>query len=265
MAWEYIIHEKPPHSLAEAVNNPQIWNSYIDIMDGPDKIHTLPMTERNRSIAVPPPRYYLLEEIRTPEGEIPIEKTVPEFTLAPQMNPFHQIIFTIISGMGNPDSASIYKSIVNEYRVLPDNVISRDIVDQMISTMRSRAYILRYKEGGDVYYVKGKPLTTDAVYLIPYKRGYDPIAWQLVDFIRSYSEVNIGKINYFMMNEGGIRWLTLMDRVDMYLNALEKGKLWGVRICSQPGGNIEKIRENWYAYRYPLKPWGEEALSTTTD
>jgi len=124
--------------------------------------------------------------------------------------------------------------------------------------MHSRANILKYNERGDVYYVKGKPLTTDAVHLIPYKRGYDPIAWQLVDFIRSYSEVNIGKINNFMMIS--LRWLTLMDRVDMYLDSLEKGKLWGVRVCSQPGGNIEKIRENWYAYRYPLEPWGEESL-----
>ena len=262
MSWEYLIHEKPPHSLAEAVNNPQLWNSYIEVRDGPDLIHTLPMTERNKNMEnlAPPPRYYLLEEIRTPEGEIPIEKTVPEFTLAPQMNPFHQIIFTIISDVGNPDLASIYKSIVNEYRVLPDNNISRDIVDKILITMHNHANILKYSEGGDVYYVKGKPLTTDAVHLIPFERGYDPIAWQLVDYIRSYSEVNRGKINYFMMNEQGIRWLTLMDRVDMYLDGLENGELWGVRVCSQKGGNIKKIRENWYAYQYPLEPWGEKPL-----
>ena len=260
MGWEYLIHEKPPHSLAEAVNNPKLWNSYIEVKDGPDLLHILPMTDRNRNMKnlAPPPRYYLLEEIRTPEGVIPIEKTVPEFTLAPQINPFHQIIFTIISEVGNIDLASIYKSIVTEYRVLPDNTVSRDVIDKIIATMHSRANILKYNERGDVYYVKGKPLTTDAVHLIPYKRGYDPIAWQLVDFIRSYSEVNIGKINNFMMIS--LRWLTLMDRVDMYLDSLEKGKLWGVRVCSQPGGNIEKIRENWYAYRYPLEPWGEESL-----
>ena len=262
MVWEYLIHEKPPPSLAAAVNNPQLWNSYIEVRDGPDLLHILPMTERNKSMKnlAPPPHYYLLEEIRTPEGVIPIEKTVPEFTLAPQMNPFHQIIFTIISETGNPDLTSIYKSIVNDYRVLPDNMISRNIIDKMMTTMHNRANILKYNEEGGVYYVKGKPLTTDAVNLIPYKRGYDPIAWQLVDFIRSYSEVNRGKINYYLMNEGGIRWLTLMDRVDMYLDSLENGELWGARVCSQPGGNIEKIRENWYAYRYPLQPWGERAI-----
>ena len=260
MAYEHLIQNKEPYSLAEAVNNPQIHNSCINVMDGPDLKYVLPSTERNLSIAVPPPEFYLLEEIRTPEGVIAIEKTVPEFTLAPQMNPFHQIIFTIISERGNPDPASIYKSIVTEYRVLPDNMIARKVIDKMMTTMRERAHILKYKEGGDVHYVKGKPITTEAVHLIPYKRGYDPIAWQLVDYIRSYSEVNRGQINHYMMSEEGIRWLTITDRVDMYLDSLEKGELWGVQVCSQPGGNIEKIRENWYAYRYPLEPWGEKPL-----
>jgi len=260
MAFEHLIKNKVPHSLAEATNNPTLKNSYIEVWDGPDLKFFLPSTERNLSIAKPSPEFYLSEEIRTPSGVIAIEKTVPDFTLAPRMNPFHQIIFTIISEMGNPDPASIYKSIVNEYRVLPDNMKAREIIDKMMKTMHESVQILRYEKGGDIRYVKGDPITTDAVHLIPYKRGYDPIAWQLVDFIRSYSEVNIGKINHYIMSEEGIRWLTLTNRVDMYLDSLEKGKLWGVRVCSQPGGNIEKIRENWYAYRYPLESWGEESL-----
>ena len=51
-----------------------------------------------------------------------------------------------------------------------------------------------------------------------------------------------------------------MDSIDQYLRSLEKGELWGARICSQKGGNIERVRENEYQYKYPLEPWGEKTV-----
>jgi hypothetical protein len=57
-----------------------------------------------------------------------------------------------------------------------------------------------------------------------------------------------------------IEWITDMETIDMYLDALEEGELWGERICANNKGNIIKIRENWYKYQQPLQSWGEKVL-----
>ena len=258
--WEYIIDPLPGHDMADAVENPQLWNSRIKIMDGRTLIGYLPMTERNayRKDLRPPPQYYILEEMRTPEGLIPIEKTVPENTLTPQVNPFHQIIYAIVANVGRAKIETIYKGLVNEYRVLPDNAISHGVMIEIIKLMDSRAQLLYYVENGIFHYIRGKPLDTDEVHLIDFQRGYDPIAWQILDFIKSYGHVSQEQINNFIIISIG--WLRQIDSIGLYLKGLEKGELWGESICSQKAGNIERVRENEYQYKYPLEPWGEKTV-----
>jgi len=258
--WEYIIEPLPGYTIAEAVEDPQIWNSQIKVMDGREIIDFMPMTERNsyRKDLKPPPEYYLLEEVRTSEGLIPIDKTVPENTLVPQINPFHQIIYAIVSGIGRTKPDTIHKSLTKEYRVFPDNDIARGIINDLIVTMDKRAHLLYYVEKGVFYYVRGRPLEADEVYLIDLHRGYDPIAWQILDYIKMHGRTNRGSIdNYIQINIG---WLRQMNSINYYLNSLEKGTLWGESVCSQKTGNIERVRENEYIYKYPLEPWGETTI-----
>lgn len=229
-------------------------------MDGRTFKGYLPMTERNayNKDNKPPAQYYVLEEMRTPEGLIIIEKTVPQNTLTPQIVPFHQIMYSIVTDIGRAKVETIYKGLVKDYRVLPDNEISRDIMQKMIKLMDSRAQLLYYVENGIFHYIRGKPLESDAMHLIDFQRGYDPIAWQILDFIKSYGRTSRDQINSFITIDIG--WLTQTDIVDQYLRDLEKGEMWGARICSQKGGNIERVREHEYQYRYPLEPWGEATV-----
>lgn len=237
------------------MNDPTLENSEIEVRDGSGIIDIMPMTERNkmRDDLKPPPEYYLQDEIRTPEGVVPIEKTVPEKNLAPKINPFHQIIYSIVSDLGFIDENTIYDSLVKEYRIFPDTDIAFDIVNKIIKTMHDRAIILEHVEKGVKHYVKGRPLTTEEVHLISFKRGYDPIAWQIMDFIEGYSKASRDMIDKFIILDLG--WLTKMGSVDMYLNNLCIGEIWGQRVCSTKEGNIESIRENWYQFKNPLEPW----------
>ena len=254
--WEYLIEPLPGFSIAEAVEDRQLWNSRVKVMDGRAIIDYLPMTEINasRSDLKPPPEYFLLEEVRTTEGLVPIEKTVSENTLVPFLNPFHQIIYTIVSNIGNTRPESIRKGLIDNYRVFPDTEIARDVIDKLIDTMDTRAHILHYVKDGVFYYRRGRPLEADEVHMIDFQRGFDPIAWQILDIIKNYGRVERAEISNFIMLSYG--WLTQMTSVDDYLIALEEGELWGKRICSQNGGNIEKIRKNEYLYKFPLDSWG---------
>jgi len=218
------------------------------------------MTERNayRKDLRPPPQYYITEGMRTLDGLIAIEKTVPQNTLTPQINPFHQIIYAIVTDTGHAKVETIYKGLVKDYRVLPDNEIARNIMQEMIDLMDSRAHLLYYIEKGVFHYKTGRPLDADDVYLIDFQRGYDPIAWQILDFIKQHGRVSQDKINNFI--NIGIGWLTQIGSIDQYLRGLEKGEIWGARICSQKGGNIDRVRENEFQYKYPIEPWGEKTV-----
>jgi hypothetical protein len=143
--YEYIMQPESGYSLAEVVDNPQLHNSFIKVMDGARLVDILPMTNRNRYIQSlkPPPEYYLLEEIRTPEGTQSIDKITPEFSLAPELNPFHQLIHSIVADIGLTKPENIYKSLINNYRVFPDTHIARTVINKIINTMDKRyAYLI---------------------------------------------------------------------------------------------------------------------------
>lgn len=216
------------------------------------------MTERNRSNIDlnPPPEYYLEDEIRQVEGVVAIEKLISEKNLAPKINPFHQIIRAIVESTHFVEEETIYNGLVKEYRVFPDNDTAFEVVSKIIETMHKQAIILEHIEKGIKYYATGRPLTTEEVHIVSFKRGYDPIAWQIVDFIEGYGKASRDMIdNFLLLGRGDLGWLTKMSGIDMYLNNLEIGELWGQRVCATKEGNIESIRENWYQFKNSLEPW----------
>jgi len=219
------------------------------------------MTERNayRSDLKPPPGYYLVEEMITLDGSVKLEKTVPQHTLVPGVNPYHQIIYAIVSELGKVRIETIYKSLIKEYRVMPDTGIARQAIDDIIEIMDYRAHLLYYIEKGVFHYKAGRSLDVEEVHFIDFKPGYDPIAWHILDAIKNNHTMNRDMINEFIMKDMG--WITSMNSLDYYLESLEKGELWGANICSQETGNILRVRENTYQYQYPLESWGEKTLS----
>lgn len=257
--FEYVIQPQPGISLVEAVQNPKLYNSFIGVFDGRTRITTLTMTDRNLSNLdlKPSPEYYMTEEMRTTEGIIPIEKTVPEFTLVSKVNPFHQIIYAIVMDIGRVTPNTIKNALIKDYRVFPDTKEAEDIIYKILDTMDARAHLLHYVEKGVFKYQAGRELDSDDVYILDYMPGYDPNAWQILDYIKLRGKRDRGQIDDYIMKDIG--WITDMNVVSYYLDGLTVGELWGGRVCSH-GGNIEKVREYEYVYKSPLEPWGEKSV-----
>jgi hypothetical protein len=81
--YSYRFRARPGYSPEEVKTNPNINNSYCEVRDGSQIIDLLPMSDRHarREELQPAPETFLAEEMRTPEGLIPIERVVPDFNL----------------------------------------------------------------------------------------------------------------------------------------------------------------------------------------
>lgn len=251
---ERLIKAKPGFSIIEAVNNPTYENSEIHIMDGERLIDVLPMIPCNYGDDLKaPPEYYNEDKVQTADGVVPIEKIIPDKTLAHGINPFHQIIYSIVSDINYIGRETIFKSLVHEYKVFPDTDVAFRIVGGILDTMHKYAIILRHYENGELFYVKGRESTTDDVYLVDFREGYDPIAWQIMNLIEEGGRVSRSRIRRMVLLDLG--WLRHMSSLEMYLNNLELGELWGYRVCPGNGGNIEMVGDDFYIFKNSLEPW----------
>jgi len=258
MSYSYTIRARPGFLSNEVALNPMNHNSWVEVRDGNQLIDLLPMTERHarRDELQPAPETFLAEEMRTPEGLIPIERIIPDFNLLTHINPFYQIVYGIVSDAGELTMDGIYESLVKSYMVLPDNKKNvYPVVKEIVRRMHQHAFLVYYEDRKRkaYYYMKAKKMLAEDVYLVQYKRGFDPIAYQIMDFIQGFSSVEYGRLEKYMLYQIGF----LRNPQDLrdYLFNLMKGKLWGARVSADPNeGNI-RIRKTWVEYLHPLEPW----------
>lgn len=258
MGYSYTIRARPGFLPNEVVMNPMMHNSWCEVRDGSQIIDLLPMSDRHarREELQPAPETFLAEEMRTPEGLIPIERVVPDFNLLTHINPFYQIIYGLVSDAGELTIDGIYNSLVKSYMVLPDKPKTvRPMVEELVRRMNQFAFLVKYQDAKRkaVFYLKAKKMLAEDVYLVQYRRGFDPIAYQIMDFIQGYSTVEYGKLEKYILYQIGF----LRNPSDLrdYLFNLQKGILWGVRVSgSSTEGNI-KIQKTWLEFLQPLEPW----------
>jgi len=262
---EYIMNNTPGHGIIEAVSNPSIDRTVVEMIQNGRKIGVLYWTRSMRFLPglKPHPKYFLSDELRTMEGKVTLHKTVTTGHLATSINPFHQIIFSDISDMKNLTMDEVYQRLTKDHRILPDTRTARRVTQNIMDDMYSRRNIVRYREAGEreYHFVIGKKLVSPpgGYTIVEFKNGYDPIAWQLMDIMKSYGTITRDKIiEYFVINIG---WLKKTQTIDNYLSQLSDGTLWGYPVCKEKGkGNIQEVRRNHWRYEYPLEPFGQEPV-----
>ena len=266
MGLEYIIEPEFGHPASEIIYDQRIDNSVIRVLYNGRELHP-PIATTDVLLSIPhikvTPVAMIPEEIRTPTGDIPVEKVVPSNSLLREINPYLQIVYRVLADAGHLTKEGIYKALVFNHRVLPDTPQAWEaIINEktgLISYLEHHATITFYKEHGVKYYVKGRPLKSESPHLISYVHGYDPIAYQIMHFLKSYSSATTEMIEEHVMVRLG--WLREPMSIYQYLISLEQGMLYGSRVCQYENtGNVKRIRENEWEYRYPLLPWGEAPI-----
>lgn len=266
MGLEYIIEPEYGHPASEVLWDQRIDNSIIRVYYNGRELHP-PLATDDVLLSLPyikvTPVAMLPEEIRTPTGDITVEKDTPSNSLLRGVNPYIQIVYRIVAEAGHLTKEGIYKALVLSKRVLPDTrkawYAITDEKDGLIKYLEKHATLTFYTEEGQKFYTKGRPLKSDSPHLISFNRGYDPVAFQIMEFLRAYSSATTEMIDEHIRKNLG--WVHDPDSVHYYLIALGKGKLYGARVCPHPkDGNIKRIRENTWEYGYPLIPWGETSI-----
>ena len=267
MGLEYVIEPESGHPASEILWDQRIDNSKVRVYYNGRELHP-PLATNDVLLSLPhikvTPVAMLPEEIRTPTGNVAVEKEVPGNVLVREINPYYQIIYRAVAEAGHLSKDGIYKALVYSKRVLPDTENAwhaiTDVKHGLIAFLERHATLTFYIEGGIKYYTKGRPLKNDSPHFISFHRGYDPNAFQMLDFIKRNGSATTDQIeDYMMVNLG---WLREPGSVYSYLKSLVMGELYGVRVCSHAKeGNIKRLYENNWEYRFPLIPWGEASVS----
>jgi len=251
------LRAKPGYLINEVAYNPKPWNCWIEIRDGGEIIDMMPATDRllRHPNLQPPPEVFIPEEMRTLEGIIAIETTVPDYNLCIHVPPYHQIIYGIVAELGEVRFDSIFSALTKKYQVLPKTKQAKSIARKMVELMNNRAFLVHYKdEHNQIWYKKAKRMIADDVYLIVFKRGYDPIAYQIMEYLHGWNIVEYGKLEDYILQQIG--WLKGPQAIEGYIQCLAKGQLWGARVCGvSHEGNIRIMDNNWIEYLHPLEPW----------
>jgi hypothetical protein len=258
MSFQRTLRAKPGFFINEVAHNPKPWNCWIEVRDGQEIIDMMPATDRllRHPNLQPPPEVFIPEEMRTLEGIIPIEISVPDYNLCIHLPPFHQVIYGIVADAGELLFETVFSALTKSYQVLPNTPQAKMVARNMVETMNNRAYLVHYKdEHNQTWYKKAKRMIAEDYYLIVFKKGYDPIAAQIMDFIKGWNMVDYGKLEDFVMHQIG--WLQDPQALEGYIKCLEKGQLWGARVCGvSHEGNIQRVPDsNWIRFLHPLEPW----------
>ena len=98
----------------------------IHFFDNPGEIiDMMPATDRllRHPNVQPPPEVFIPEEMRTLEGLIPIETTVPDYNLCIHIPPFYQIIYGIVADAGEILFESIFSALT--FQGLSSKILQR--------------------------------------------------------------------------------------------------------------------------------------------
>jgi len=267
MGLEYIIVPEYGHPASEVLWDQRIDNCVVRVLYNGRELHP-PIAMCDILLSLGPkikvtPSAMVQEEIRTPTGNITIEKEIPSNSLLREINPFVQIIQRSVAEVGHLNDIGIYKSLILSSRALPDTPDAfAAIIDEeggFIKYLENHGTLTFYTEGGQKYYTKGRPLKSESPYLVSFHPGFDQIAYQIMKFFKESNTATYEMIEELVNVQLG--WLHDPRWIYAYLNSLERGELYGARVCiHDEKGNIKKIRENTWEYQYPLLPWGEAVV-----
>lgn len=266
MGLEYVIEPEFGRPASEVLWDQRIDNSKIHVYYNGRELHP-PLYTNDIFLSLPTikvtPVAMLSEEIRTPTGNITVEKDIPVNNLVREINPFYQIIYKIVAESGHLTKEGIFKALVFSRRVLPDTRQAWHAVTDdkqgIVKILERHATLTFYVEDGVKFYTKGRPLRNESPHLITLHKGYDPVAYLMMDFLKRSGSARTDEVEDYFMNNLG--WLRQPSSVYAYLKSLEIGELYGVRVSPHvKEGNIKRTYQNYWEYRYPLTPWGEASI-----
>jgi len=235
---ECILVPRPGSDLYAAVDNPRNENAVIFEYDGIRLVGIHPVTPDtlHRYKPKPPPAYYQREDVMR---KYPLTKSIAPGHLAAGLNPFIQLIWISVREVGEATAHDIYRALVREHRVLPETGDSWGAVKELIDEMHSDGLLIA-RRGGK--YRTGL-VPQGGMYLIPYKPGYNPIEYQIVEFIQNHGATAREEIQEYLFRH--LEWLDKPWLLDEWIKLVLKK------------GSIREIRKDWFEFVRPLEPFGK--------
>lgn len=220
---EYILIAKPGWDLREIEKNPTFDNSAIFEYRYGRVVNIYPVNMTTLHMFRPklPPDYYEEETIE----KISLDKPLPEGMFCAGVSPFIQVLYRKAAEMEGAALSDLYRAVVSEFRIAPDNVKTLNMVTLLVRWASSApSYLITYKENGRTFYKAGRAPTGDPP-LVPYKKGLNPIEDQLCQFVERKGMASYGEIKGYIIN--GLNWLTSEGYLKQCIDELVKnGNLW---------------------------------------
>jgi hypothetical protein len=231
---ECIIVPKLGTDLSVAVEHPTFENALIIEYRGSRiaGIHDVTPDSLYRLKPKPPPEYYKKETVMRQQ---PLTKSLAPGHLVQGLNPFEQLIWATAREHGSVTEEDIVRSLILDYRVLPNTSHSRRAIKALIKKMRSEAFLLQKK---DKKYATGL-IPTGGMYLIPYKEGYNPMEYQIVSYVENRGIVARSEIQEYIMRH--LEWTTNPGDLDKYIERVIKK------------GAIRELQDGYFEYQKPLE------------
>lgn len=234
---EFILRAKRPHRIEIAVGNPTFENAEIWEYRGGvlDCIHPVTHDKLNRLRPVPPPEYMQREKVM---GEAVLDKPIAPNHFIVGVNPHIQAIYSTVREAGTATYEDIYRSLVKDYRILPDDRWGMEIVKDLIDLMYREGRLVKIKKKGRAYY--GPGLAPRGKYhLVEFYPGYDPVAYQIVWYVEVKGMATRAEIHEYIIHR--LEFLKNPSELDCYLEMLVKSE------------NLEVKEGGWFVFKKPLE------------
>lgn len=230
---EYIKTNREGYSLDEAIEQPSSENCVIVKRESGLVTEYIEWNLQTEDMygPKPDPRYFKQKKIVMRAGEQILGRDVPPGFLTAGMSPFIQIIYHIVLRGNITTHEDIIRAMVAEERVFSESDEDAiPTIEALLEYMNKENYYLLLHEGK----LKVGFELPKAYHLVEYKRGYDPIEYQIMRYAQGRGMVSTDEIYSYIMEY--LVWLRTPTMVDYYLERLI-GK-----------GNLKRVQRNFFRY-----------------
>ncbi len=235
---EYIKTNRPGFSLDEAIEQTSPENCMIVKYESglrKEYIEWNPLTEDMYNPKADP-RYFRLQKIVMRSGEQLLGKDIPPGWLTAGLSPFIQIIYHIVLRGNITSREDIIRALIAEERIFSESDEDAiPVIEALLEYMNKENYYLLLHEGK----LKVGFELPKAYHLVEYKRGYDPIEYQIMRYVEGRGMAATEEIYSYIMEY--LVWLHTPSKIDYYLERLIKK------------GNLKRVQRNFFRYVRPLE------------
>jgi len=183
-----------------------------------------------------PPEYYEIEMV----GKISLDRPLPDGYFATGCSPFIQAIIRKTNELGTADFSDLYRAIVREFEIAPDNRETLREIKELVDWMSGEPGILVFhKRGGKTFYKVGAAPSCFPP-LIAYRKRVHVIDDQICEVAEKKGVVTYGDIKSYVMDS--IKWLTDEGYLTKRIKSLERS------------GNLTKFEGHYKFIKRP-EPW----------